>query len=82
MGRRKSKIKLNGEAIKKYLRSRGISLPRLAADLDINYSHLYRLVKGEKNVGIMCFMNLQKYFDSKGLNYKDYIVDLEEKGNG
>lgn len=75
MSKGKSNVKLNGEAVKKYLASRGMSQPRFAAELNINYSHLYRLVKGERGMGIKLFLSLQRYCEKRGLNCEEFIIE-------
>ncbi len=75
------KLSLNAEALNRHLESRGISKRKLAMILDIDYSHLYRLEIGQRNVGMKVYYSLQKYCERKGLNVKDYILEVSEDEN-
>lgn len=66
-------MKINITSLIKLAETEDWSIPELAAQLGVEYSYLYRVLKKEKNGGAKLFNGIYQLCKSKGLNIEDYI---------
>ncbi len=67
-------MKLNREAIYKLIEHLGWSERRLAQELDLHYSYVYRVLRKQRGIGKKFIVGLMKLCEQQGLNYKNYII--------
>jgi predicted transcriptional regulator len=66
-------MRLNRELTEKFLHDRGWSEVMFARKLNLDYSYVYRVMRGERGVGKKFLTGLMKLCDREGLNFKDFI---------
>lgn len=66
-------MEINIEALKMLAKEKGWSVPELSRRLDIDYSYLFRIIKGKKKGGSKLFAGLYKLCAEEGLNFDELI---------
>ncbi|AZR72356.1 hypothetical protein BBF96_02475 [Anoxybacter fermentans] len=66
-------MRLNVEKVGKMLKERGWSEVMFARKLNLDYSYVYRVMRGERGVGKKFLAGLMKFCEKEGLNFKDFI---------
>lgn len=67
-------MNLNRERTEKYLRDRGWSEVMFARMLDLDYSYVYRVMRGERGVGKKFIGSLMRLCEREGLDFKDFVI--------
>jgi len=73
-------MQANISALMKLADDRGWSTPELAVHLQINYSYLFRILKGQKQGGARLFAGIYRLCQQEGLSLENYI-SFEDKVN-
>ncbi|MCK4257537.1 MAG: helix-turn-helix domain-containing protein [Halanaerobiales bacterium] len=66
-------MRLNREKTEQFLNSRGWSEVMFARKLDLDYSYVYRVMRGERGVGKKFLAGLIKLCEKEGLNFREFI---------
>lgn len=66
-------MQVNVEALLELAEKKGWSVPELANRIGINYSYLFRIVKGSKKGGTKVFIGLYKLCVEEGLDIRELI---------
>lgn len=66
-------MRLNREWTEQFLRQRGWSEVMFSRKLDLDYSYVYRVMRGERGVGKKFLTGLMKLSEREGLEFKDFI---------
>lgn len=66
-------MRLNKERTEQLMLERGWSEVMFARKLDLDYSYVYRVMRGERGVGKKFLTGLMKLCDKEGLEFKDFI---------
>lgn len=66
-------MKIKSAALIELAEKNGWSIPFLADELGIDYTYLFRILKGEKNGGSKVFSGLYQLCNKENLNIEDYI---------
>jgi predicted transcriptional regulator len=66
-------MKINRFALMQLAESRNWSIPELAKRLGVNYSYLYRIMRGEKQGGAKLWSGIYILCKQEGLSVEDYI---------
>lgn len=66
-------VLVNVAALEKYMGQNKLSMPQLAEKLNIEYSYLYRIMKGEKAGGGKVISGLIGLCANEGLDITNYI---------
>lgn len=79
-------VLVNVAALEKYMEQQNLNMPQLAEKLNIEYSYLYRIMKGEKIGGGKVISGLISLCAHEGLDIADYIflptslsVDIDKR---
>lgn len=67
-------MRANISALINLAHARGWSIPELAAHLRINYSYLFRILKGQKQGGAKLFAGIYLLCQQEGLDMEDFIL--------
>ncbi len=67
-------MQVNIKALLSLADEKGWSTPELARRLGINYSYLYRIIRGSKNGGLKVIYCLYKMCSQEGLNFNEFII--------
>jgi predicted transcriptional regulator len=66
-------MKVNRSALMQLAETRNWSIPELAKRLGINYSYLYRVIRGEKQGGAKLWSGIYVLCKQEGLSIEDYV---------
>lgn len=66
---------MNLEKLRELIQSRGWSEPQFARILQINYSFLYRVLRGERGAGKKFYNGMLRLCQREGLNIYDFIPE-------
>jgi transcriptional regulator with XRE-family HTH domain len=66
-------MKLNEEAIRQLLESRGWSEVTFARLLHLDYSYVYRVLRGERGIGKKFITGLLLLCEKEGLNFRGFV---------
>jgi transcriptional regulator with XRE-family HTH domain len=66
-------MKVNITALKQLAENKSWSIPDLAKHLGVNYSYLFRILRGEKNGGSKLFSGIYHLCLKEGLSMDDYL---------
>lgn len=66
-------MRLNREKTEQLLQERGWSEVMFARKLNLDYSYVYRVMRGERGVGKKFLSGLMKLCEQEGMEFKDYI---------
>lgn len=66
-------LEVNIEALKALAKEKGWSTPELARRLGIDYSYLFRIIKGKKKGGSKLFTGIYKLCTEEGLDFEKLI---------
>ncbi len=66
-------LMINISRLEKFMHSKGWSEPMLARELDVDYSYLYRLLRGEKNGGGKVYIGILRICNREGLDVFDFV---------
>ncbi|AZR74511.1 hypothetical protein BBF96_14620 [Anoxybacter fermentans] len=66
-------MKVNLEKLKNFLEERGWNEVIFARKMDLDYSYVYRVMRGQRGVGIKFLTRLIKLCDQNKLNFRDFI---------
>ncbi len=66
-------MRLNREKTEQLLNSRGWSEVMFARKLDLDYSYVFRVMRGERGVGKKFLTGLIKLCEKEGLDFKEFI---------
>ncbi|NLX02920.1 MAG: helix-turn-helix transcriptional regulator [Syntrophomonadaceae bacterium] len=66
-------MKVNRSALMQLAETRNWSIPELAKRLGINYSYLYRIIRGEKQGGAKLWSGIYVLCKQEGLSIEDYV---------
>lgn len=71
-------MEVNIEALKLMANEKGWSVPELAKRLGVDYSYLFRIMKGNKKGGYKLFTGLYKLCAEEGRDFNEliFLVDL------
>lgn len=67
-------MRLDIKSAKKLLEERGWSEVMFARKLGLDYSYVYRVMRGDRGVGKKFLTGLMKLCEKEGLNFRDYII--------
>lgn len=67
-------MKVNITALKQLAETRKWSTPELANRLNIDYSYLFRILRGEKGGGAKLFAGIYRLCKEEGLSIDDFIM--------
>lgn len=67
-------MNLNKERTEKFLHDRGWSEVIFARMLDLDYSYVYRVMRGERGVGKKFIGGLMRLCEKEGLDFKDFVI--------
>lgn len=71
-------MKLKREKFQKLLDDRGWSELYLARKLGLDYSYVFRIMRGDRGIGKKFIGSLMKLCEKEGLNFRDFI-SLDDK---
>lgn len=66
-------MRLNKQKTEQLLQERGWSEVMFARKLNLDYSYVYRVMRGERGVGKKFLSGLMKLCEIEGMDFKDYI---------
>lgn len=66
-------MKVNIDALQKLADTKNWNYPYMAKRLGINYSYLFRIMRGEKTGGNKLFSGIYRLCQEEDLNIDDYI---------
>ena len=66
-------MKVNRSALMQLAETRNWSIPELAKRLGVNYSYLYRIIRGEKQGGAKLWSGIYVLCKQEGLSIEDYF---------
>ncbi|MDD2373554.1 MAG: helix-turn-helix transcriptional regulator [Syntrophomonadaceae bacterium] len=66
-------MKVNCSALMQLAETRNWSIPELAKRLGVNYSYLYRIIRGEKQGGAKLWSGIYVLCKQEGLSIEDYF---------
>lgn len=66
-------MKLNIAMAEQLLESRGWSEVMFARKLGLDYTYIYRVMRGARNIGKKFLANFMKLCEREGLNFRDYV---------
>lgn len=71
-------MEVNIEALKRMANEKGWSVPELAKRLGVDYSYLFRIIKGNKKGGYKLFIGLYKLCVEEGWDFNEliFLVDM------
>ncbi|AZR72508.1 hypothetical protein BBF96_03390 [Anoxybacter fermentans] len=72
-----AKYGLNIEKIKTHMRDRRLGESQMAREIGIDYSYFYRILRGQRGLGIKALSGLIEYCEKNNLNWKDFVVGME-----
>lgn len=72
-------MRVDTSALKDLAHARGWSIPELAVRLQIDYSYLFRILKGQKTGGAKLFAGVYRLCQQEGLTMEDYVLWDDEK---
>lgn len=72
-------MRANISALTDLARARDWSIPELAARLQLDYSYLFRILKGKKTGGAKLFAGIYRLCQQEGLKMEDYVLWDDEK---
>lgn len=72
-------MRANISALTDLAHVRGWSIPELAAHLQLDYSYLFRILKGQKTGGAKLFAGIYRLCQQEGLTMEDYVLWDDEK---
>ncbi|PAM93991.1 transcriptional regulator [Flavobacterium sp. IR1] len=70
-------LKLFGDNVKKYRKSKKISYRKLAQHCDLDFSYISKIEKGEVNVTLETILELMKGLDLPAKEFFDFDFDLD-----
>jgi transcriptional regulator with XRE-family HTH domain len=68
------RLKLNTVTVKILIEKKGWSEVLLARKLNLDYSYVYRVMRGERGIGKKFISSLLKFCEKEGLNFRDFIL--------
>lgn len=76
-------MEVNIDALKMLADEKGWSTPELAKRLGVDYSYLFRVIKGKKKGGYKLFTGLYKLCAEEGRDFNEliFLVDTLSVGN-
>ena len=76
-------LKINTEQLKGLMKTKGWNTVELAKSLDMNYSYVYRVLKGERNAGGKFFSGLLALCKKENISFEQFVyVCVNKKNNG
>ena len=66
-------MQFNHEAFKELAESKGWTVRKLATKLELDYSHVYRVLNRQRGVGLKFISQLAKLCKKEGLNFTDFL---------
>lgn len=66
-------MKLNREKMEQLLEERGWNQVILAQKLGLDYSYVYRVMRGSRGIGKKFITGLMKMCDKEDLEFKEYV---------
>ena len=73
-------MRLNLEKTKRLLEERGWSEVMFARKLNLDYSYVYRVLRGQRGVGKKFLKGLLRLCERENLNFKEFIF-LDDDGD-
>ncbi|AZR73794.1 hypothetical protein BBF96_10600 [Anoxybacter fermentans] len=67
-------MKLDINKIKELIKERGWNEVIFARNLNLDYSYVYRVMRGQRGIGVKFISELMKFCEREKLNFKDYII--------
>ena len=67
-------MKLDKKKVRKLLEERGWTNVILADKLGLDYSYIYRIMKGSRNIGKKFITNLMVFCEQEKLDFMDFII--------
>jgi hypothetical protein len=67
-------VKLNIEVVRHLIKSKGWSEGMFALKLGLDYTYVYRVMRGERGIGKKFILGLIKFCDREGLNFKEFVI--------
>jgi transcriptional regulator with XRE-family HTH domain len=67
------------EFLKKLIKEKGWSKKEFAEILGVNYAHLYRILKGDRNPGNKFFSGLLDLCKKEKIEFEDYVFIKKRK---
>lgn len=56
------------------MKSKGWSEGMFAHKLDVDYTYIYRVMRGERGIGKKLILGLMKFCEREGLNFADFVI--------
>ena len=72
-------MKANTSALQELAKLRNWSLPELARRLGVEYSYLFRIIRGEKNGGAKLWTGIYRLCKDEDLSVEEYIFMSESE---
>lgn len=66
-------MRLKHDVVERLKEQRGWSDVKLAQELDLDYSYIYRVMRNQKGIGRKFLARFMKFCEQEGLEFKDYV---------